>query len=175
VRDGKNWLHHANVGYVFPDRNNVRYTAGPHEGRWSDIGTGSSDLVHKDVFKCWIDHGVRPSDAKYAYEVLPGATPQQTAERAADSPVQVLVNMPDLQAVYHAKLNLLAVAFWKPGRVRDVEVDRPCLLLLKGNTLAVSNPENQSGNVNVTLKGRTIDVKLPDGERAGLSTVVALP
>jgi chondroitin AC lyase len=173
VAEGDTWLHHANVGYVFPaGRANVKLSAGPQEGRWSDIGTGSKDLVRKDVFNLWIDHGVGPKDAAYVYEVIPLASAGQTAERAKSSPVQVLSNTADLQAVYHAKLDLLAVAFWKPGRVKDVEVDRPCLVLLRGGKLSIANPTHEAAAVKVTIQGKPIDVKLPDD---GSGVIVATP
>jgi chondroitin AC lyase len=175
VSEGARWLHHHNVGYVFADRSNVKFTAGPQEGRWSDIGTGSSDLVRREVFNCWIDHGVRPAGASYAYEVAPGATPAQTADRAAKSPARVIANTSDIQAVAHERLNVLAAAFYKPGKLaardRAIEVDRPCLLLVEGTKLAVSDPRNQPGIVRITLNGKAIDVKLPDGDAAGSSAV----
>jgi len=173
VTEGANWLHHANVGYVFPTRSNVKFTAGPQEGRWSDIGAGSSDLVKRNVFNCWIEHGAHPSDATYSYEVFPRTTPEQTADRAAKTQATVVANSADMQAVYHERLKLLAVAFWKAGKVRDIEVDQPCLLLVRkdaGKTfVTVSNPENRALTVRVRVAGRETVVELPGGNAAGSS------
>src|SRR2546430_10136592 len=102
------------------------------------------------------------------------ACPADQAPRAAaasNEEVQIIANTPQQQAVYHKRLDLLAVAFWKAGRARNLEVDRPCLLLLRGGKLAVSDPENRPGDVKATVDGKTIDVKLPDGDLAGSSVV----
>ena len=166
VTEGPTWIQHGNVAYLFPDRAHVNFTAGPQEGRWSDIGTGSSELVRKNVFNLWIDHGIRPKDATYEYRVYPGGTAAASGEE-----VQIIANKPEQQAVYHKRLNLLAVAFWQPGRAKNVEVDRRCLLLLRGGKLAISNPENQPGSVKVSVDGNPLDVKLPEGDLAGSSVI----
>ena len=176
------WIHHANVGYVFPDLSNqravIRFTSGMQEGAWADIGTGSKDLVHKDVFNLWLDHGRRPKDVSYVYVVFPNYTAGQTLARSKSLGLEILANTADGQAVRDEKLDLTAIAFWKAGKVGSVEVDQPCLLLVrrdKGKTLvSVSNPENRPLTVNVRIDGQQTIVKLPDGPMAGSSVTQEL-
>jgi len=113
------------------------------------------------VFNAWIDHGVRPADASYAYEVLPAATPEQTAQRAKSPAVAVLSNTAQLQAVDHSMLKMLVAAFWTPGHVKDVQVDRPCLLMLRDGKLTASNPAHETVTLKVAVGQKMIDVKLP--------------
>jgi hypothetical protein len=167
------WLHHGNVGYLFPDRAHVKFTAGPQEGRWSDIGTGSKDLVRRDVFNLWIDHGVRPQRATYSYQVFPGISAEQMPDRAKGSGIDVLENAPTCQAVRCARLGLTAIAFWKAGSVGSIAVDQPCLLLVRQRdgktTVTAANPENRTLALHVRVDGREVELNLPDGAMAGSS------
>src|SRR5260370_31463319 len=56
------WVYHNHVGYIFGPNARVSLSAGPQTGRWSDIGTGSSQPVTLSVFNLWINHGRSPSD-----------------------------------------------------------------------------------------------------------------
>jgi chondroitin AC lyase len=180
VSEGESWVHHGNVGYVVGDRKRVRMTAGPQEGRWSEIGTGSQKLERKDVFNLWIDHGTRPRDETYQYIVLPGASADQAARAAANPAVEVITNSEQQQAVFHRGLNALAVAFWKAGKIsgggHTIEVNQPCLVLVRNDgaaaKLAVADPTQEVSAVIVTLDGTATEIKLPQGDHAGASAAV---
>src|SRR5439155_19666000 len=106
------------------------------------------------------------------HRVSPAATPAQTARHASEDDSLVLANTPQQQAVFHKRLNLLAIAFWQPGRVKfdgdhSLEVDRPCMLLLRDRKIAISNPQNQPGTIKITLDGTPFDVKLVDSDLDG--------
>ena len=67
----------------------------------------------------------------------------------------------------------MMIAFWTPGEIkhsgRSIAVDRPCLLMLRDQTLTISNPQNQPATVNAQVDGRTITINLPAGPSAGSS------
>jgi chondroitin AC lyase len=179
VSKGSNWLHHANVGYVFEPASRVQLTTGEQTGRWSDIGTGSDDLLKQKVFNLWLDHGVHPLDATYQYTVLPGATRDETSAYAKKPTAKTITNTPAQQAVWNEESRVLAVAFWEAGAVEreghTLEVDRPCLVLLNLSEnrprVEVSNPLNEPATVTITFDGVATTVELPDGEVAGSSVL----
>src|SRR5690349_3618161 len=105
---------------------------------------------------------------------MPGATAGQTGARARSPDVQIVENTPKLQAVRHAKSKLLMVVFWEPGSVANVEVDRPCLVLLDEHHLAVANPKNEAMKVNVTVGVKSYAIELPAGAMAGSSVIRTL-
>jgi chondroitin AC lyase len=184
VGKGHDWVHHANVGYVFkPAPSRIELTTGEQTGRWSDIGTGADELLKQKVFNLWLNHGVRPSGATYQYAVLPGATREWTMAYAKDPAATVIANTAALQSVWHGQSKVLGVAFWQAGSVEwdghTLEVERPCLVLLNlsGNRprVAAANPVNQPATVTVTLDGQSMTVALPDGDMAGSSVVAHLP
>ena len=173
---GPVWVYHDHVGYVFPRGARLSLSAGPQSGRWTDLGFGRSDLVTKQVFDLWIDHGHSPRNASYEYIVLPGATPKQVAQRAANTGLLVLSNTGDMQAVYSERLKLVEAAFRKAGTLATplgpVEVDHSCLLMVSpaaggGWKVSASNPENQPLTLHVSLKGKSFTMELPMGEMAG--------
>ncbi len=193
------WVQHDGVGYVFPAPTTVRLSNTPRTGSWSLITAyASADPVTKDVFTLGLDHGTAPTDATYAYVVLPGADEAATAAFAAQNPIVILANTPQLQAARIASLHLNAVAFFAPGSVTlkpglGIASDQPALLLVRtvtnGHDLTVAEPTQLLAVLNLTVTGRytapgaTYDsasntthlaVTLPAGELAGSSTTIPL-
>lgn len=174
------WVHHNGVAYCFLEPGNLHMRNAPQAGNWWEIthSYGQEPLA-MDVFTLWIDHGIHPQNATYAYLVAPdmqvGDVPQYTAAHG----VHILCNTPALQAVHHNDQHITGMAFYEPG-ICDiapglaVTVDHPCLVLLCDKTLSVSNPENEPLTVAVTLTSKrrtqTHRIALPGGFEAG-STV----
>lgn len=154
------WVHHDSVGYIFPDKTSLIAANQPQTGAWSDIGVGPSTPVTGEVFSLTLDHGPKPTDASYAYVVVPNIQPRALAAHAQELKLKILANTPKLQAIHHEPLNLTAIVFAQPGTLelapgQRVTVDQPCLLLLtlqdKAVQIALSNPENQPLAVNLDI------------------------
>jgi len=176
------WVYHNHVGYIVAAKTKVSLSAGPQTGKWSDIGTGSSEPVTLPVFNLWIEHGTAPQGAGYEYTVAPGATVEQVAKLANKPDVEVLANTEATQAVYNKTLKLAEIAFRQAGTLATplgpVAADHSCLLLVHqtaaGLKVTASNPENQPLTLHVTVKGQQYAADLPGGNLAG-SSVTALP
>ncbi|MFW6107840.1 MAG: polysaccharide lyase 8 family protein [bacterium] len=194
---GPTWVHHDGVGYVFPgQRPRVVVRNAEQTGSWYRLRRASARTkVTRDVFSVWLEHGVRPVGARsrYLYFVVPGAKPERVKAFAAEPPVTVLRNTPDVQAVRHPKLGLTLAAFYKPGSLEvrrglTVEPDRPCLLLVRerADTLrvAVAQPGGRDKTLTVTTSRRLtgegctptkhatlVSFRLPRGDHAGESIV----
>nr|WP_260408435.1 polysaccharide lyase 8 family protein [Planomonospora venezuelensis] len=104
----------------------------------------------------WIDHGVDPVAAGYAYLLLPGATPAGTRARAAaPGGVCVLANTDRLQGVRVPSLGLTAVNFWNGGAAGGLAASAPCAVLVRERgdgtaTLTVSDPRRDLDGLTVT-------------------------
>jgi chondroitin AC lyase len=180
---------HDGVGYAFLEPGTARVKLGPQTGDWQSISASNSDApVTEQVFSLWIDHGVRPRDAQYAYAVLPGINAQQLADWVARPPVRVISNTTSLQAVIHEQLGVAGIIFHTPGSVTlaagsTVEVDRRCLVLIvpHGNAtrIAVSSPGGETGTVHLTLTTpqtrSRLAFEMPGGELGGKSQVMDVP
>ena len=175
------WVHHDDVGYVFPNGGNIELSIGPQEGRWSDIGSGSNEPVSLQVFNLWIDHGYTPSASAYQYLVMPGASVADTNYQAEHPSTVELANNERIQAVWNKRLSIAMIAFYQPGSVQTplglFSADHSCLLLLrktaKGTAISAANPENLALTLHVEVGSQKISIDLPSGNFAG-STVTAI-
>jgi chondroitin AC lyase len=166
-----NRVTHNGLRYVVESPAKIECSVGEQQGRWSDIGTGTDELIKGSVFKMWIDHGIAPRNASYVYHVV---------SESASPDATVLSNTPALQAL--TRRGVLAAVFWEAGRLeldgaQSIAVDQPCLLLKREGKLTLANPKNAVLKVNVTLDGsRTMIFDLPGGGHAGSSvTLVEQP
>jgi hyaluronate lyase len=143
------WAHLASgdIGYYFPSSRDWREARTTQSGSWSAInGGGSTTPISRRYQALWFDHGVTPSDASYAYALLPGATPDQVAAYAATPHFRLIENTAAAHAVAEDTLGLLAVNFWEnsPHRAGALSSDRiaSALVLDAGDALhlAVADP-----------------------------------
>src|SRR5262249_50253041 len=119
--------------------------------------------IKQRVFNLWIDHGTKPSDRKYEYAVLPGASAEQTKGYEAKPTMRVIENSKNIQAVKDESAGVIGVAFWSAGKVDAIEADRPCLLLFDGMKVTVANTEQQPIEINVTISGRNVHFDAVNG------------
>lgn len=135
------WVYHNNVGYIFLNKANINVSNSAQSGRWSDINSAlSTDLVSKDVFKVWFDHGTKPLNASYEYILLPNKTKDEVSNYSHKN-ISVLENSSSIQAVKHDGLDILGIVFYKATIFKhkgiEVKVDKPCVVMFTN----ISTPE----------------------------------
>ncbi|SEG79706.1 hyaluronate lyase [Nonomuraea solani] len=139
---GAGWAHiEGHGGYVVPGGQKLRTLRERREGGG----------VARDYVTLWLDHGVDPQAAGYAYVLLPGAS--QAATRAAS--VSVAVNTARLQAVQVPSLGLTAACFWNAGTAAGLTASAPCAVLAREHpdgtaTLTVADPRCDLDELAVT-------------------------
>jgi len=183
------WVLHDGVGYALLEPTAINIKAGPQTGDWKSINLQySNEPVTEPVFSLWIDHGVHPRGASYAYVVLPSTDPQQLTEWVAHQPVRIIANTTAQQAVINDPLGVAEIVFHSPGTATlgegfAVKTDRPCLVMLvrqgKATRIALSSPGGEDATVHVTITTpqteQRLTFELPGGELAGKSRVMAVP
>ena len=159
------WIRHDGTGYVFPKGGNVVMSLDKQHGNWRDINKSMPDMnVTKQVFTLAVDHGVKPTNATYAYIIVPEAADAKALDSYAKRHVSILCNTPDLQAVEQTDLGIWQLIFHKGGTYADrniaIEADKPCAVMLRRHndgsvTLHVADPSQsqQPINISVRLKG----------------------
>ncbi|MEV0587410.1 polysaccharide lyase 8 family protein [Nonomuraea sp. NPDC050310] len=162
---GTGWAHLAGVGgYAFPagEGGGLRTLREVRTDSWRAINDGadtggSADPVSREYVTLWFDHGPDPADASYAYILLPGATPEQTA---AYDRAEILANTASVQAVTaHGRSvgggKLFAAVFWAAGEAGGVTADAPCTVLVRQAAgrirVAVADPGRSTATVTVRL------------------------
>lgn len=175
------WLWHDSVGYVVVQGSNLHLHNDGKAGSWHASNRRYPDHQEtRDLFSAWIDHGTTPQAADYAYVVVPGIKRDEIVGYASETPLRVVGNCAELQAVVHEKLGLLGAAFYQAGAVEfraglKLAVDTPCLLLAREEAgklrVTVSNPRTNSGAIRVTVttgqSEHRVTIQLPTGSRAG--------
>ncbi|MFB6678953.1 polysaccharide lyase 8 family protein [Streptomyces sp. NPDC056390] len=160
------WTHiEGHAGYVFPYGAQLSAVREERTGAWKDINTGGpADPITRRYLTLYTDHGTDPTDATYAYVLLPGASPRTTAQRARDRGwLRILANSGDQQGVHVAKLGLTAVNFWAAGTVGKVTASAPASVLIREHrdgtaTVVVSDPARQAASLQVTWHERVSKV-----------------
>ena len=131
------WVHHGEVGYLFPSASEITIQGKKQTGSWKSIsGTQSDEPIEKDVFSLWINHGANPGNACYQYAVLPNKTRAETAALSQDFPFIVVRNDSMAQGVYSKTLGQYGIVCYEAGAVElpdglTIGVDRPVVCLLK--------------------------------------------
>jgi chondroitin AC lyase len=148
---GPAWVEHDRLGYVNLD------PAGSLTVQAS-LQTGGG--VALPVFSAWVDHGVRPAGASYAYAVVPQATHEQLDAFLSDPPVAILANTAAVQAVAHRALGQTQIVFYAPGSVR----------LLDGTLVRVTQP----ASLIVAQQGSTLQISAADPRQAATSLTVEI-
>ena len=181
---GLPWVHHDGIGYLLRQQMAVDVRKEPQWGAWKDInGNMSSDRVMRDVFSLWIDHGLGPQDAHYAYAVVMGVDVEETAKLSESPTFEIVQNSEEAQVVSWDS-SLTQAAMWKPGEIRTregctVTANQGCMLMVreeKNLTLTVANPNQLSERIELQVerdgKKELVEVSFPQGGLAGSSVTV---
>ncbi len=181
------WHDHVAYGLLEPAAVSIRN--GRQTGNWYTANRSYPDKAEsQNIFTLWIDHGSHPQRASYAYVVFPSIAINKVPHRLVDSPVHILSNTPELQAVKHDDLKFVSAAFYEPGALhidsnRVIRVNQPCLLLTRftddHTTWSVSDPQQETERLHIELldasdpsRNQTLEVALPQGLYAGQSVTL---
>lgn len=155
------WIHHDQVGYVPLAPQQIIVKAVEQSGSYFEINNSySTDILKANVFTAAVNHGINPSNATYAYAIVPGIDSNGLNVWADAPPVQVLSNTAALQAVVHRGIQVAGVAFMQGGTVviepgLSVSVNRACVVFIRyaGDRFvaAVASPEHFDGTVLMTV------------------------
>jgi chondroitin AC lyase len=179
------WVLQGNVGYFFPKGGKVSVSNQTQTGAWSKINNSlASETVSADVFKLWFKHGLKPSNADYAYIVTPGKTSASQMQAYNGNNISILANSSTVQAVRHNALGIWQIVFYQAGEFKAdsvlVKVDKPCVVMLKNVTTStvvvhIADPAQQAKQIYLGLKTdklpemKSADITMPTGLDAGSS------
>lgn len=160
VLENPSWLHlegnvtGADIGYYFPENITLQAMKDTRTGDWSAQGTTSGTATNTYA-TFYVDHGVKPVDAGYAYVLLPGRTAAETAAYAAQPDIEILQNDGAVHAARDNSRGILAANFWQAGTVDVIAVSAPASVIMErtGNTvtIGVSDPTQRDVPITVTL------------------------
>ncbi|MDR0833518.1 MAG: polysaccharide lyase beta-sandwich domain-containing protein [Candidatus Symbiothrix sp.] len=170
-------LFHDRTGYIIVDGKDVKTQTAQRTGKWNEIMNIYPDDMTEtnEIVSIWIDHGVKPQKASYAYFVLP-ATDEKAVKSFDPTSVKILQNTPDLQLVYLPANHTHYIASYNPLQMdlyKDVHIESDFggLFLIKriGKELELtfSDPTQTQTSINIWVNKKKytvagiIPIKIP--------------
>src|SRR5207245_2728902 len=150
----------ADIGYFFPQPVTLKALREVRAGSPFELNTtyGSTNESARNYLTLWFDHGLNPSNATYAYVLLPNKTAAQVAAYAATSNLVVLENSARAQGVKKISLGLTAVNFWKEGAngLGGLTVDQKATVIVRNDgtflEVGLADPtQTNTGSINVEI------------------------
>jgi chondroitin AC lyase len=158
------WVFQDGAGYIFPAPATVNIKNNEATGSWWKINKQSDspkDEVKMDVFKLWLSHGNRPSEASYEYIIAPATTIEKLEQGGSRQNISILSNTPEVQAVRHNGLKMVQVVFYKVGEVTlanglVLKSATPGIFMIKTTNgglseISVADPNRELGSIHFSV------------------------
>ena len=148
------------AGYYFPGgATNLHAAYVANTGSWYAIDNSESTTSYTDDYlTLWFNHGKQPTNASYAYVVLPNYTAANMAAYAASPDMVVITNTTTVQAASKPADGLVAVNFWMDGTNSAdlVTANKQSAVIVSQNnfqiSVGVADPtQTNSGSITVIL------------------------
>lgn len=185
---GTSWAHllgnvpGADIGYYFPQPATVRAVREARAGALEDLNSsyGSADRASRNFLTLWLDHGASPSNATYAYVLLPSRSASQVAAYSAAPDITVIENQPRFQCVRDNVLGVTAANFWQdalPNRVGGMVCDKKASVLFRhdGSVLEVGLTDPTQTNIGVIYLDLTNSASAVLSFDAGVTVLQTTP
>lgn len=170
--DRLTWVWHDYVGYIFPVGQSLEIKNDLVKGSWASVNrqtSSSKAIVTDSIFKLLLNHGKQPRGKEYVYYVVPHVDKEHLSRYVKHSPVQVLANTRQMQAVEHRENGVLYVACYEAckldcGKGNILAIDTPGMYMLRFDTqgnilsLTVSDPTRKLSAMHLSVKGHCFPV-----------------
>ncbi|MCZ8520467.1 DNRLRE domain-containing protein [Paenibacillus mucilaginosus] len=163
---GVQWAHLASpaagsgIGYFFPGGAAVQGLREQRSGSWSLINSGQSTSAVTNTFASLaFNHGTNPSNASYAYVVLPNRDAAATSAYASNPSVQVLSNTTSVQAVRDTAAKAVGANFWS---------DAPATVNMDGSAWITSD---KKASVTTAESGKELNIAVSDPTQANTGEI----
>lgn len=162
--------------HFFGAPGNVQAAFEKNSGTWGAIHPGDSDTAtySNNYLKLYFKHGARPTNATYAYAILPTMTPAAVTAYGRNPQTTILSNNTAVQAVKNGTLGVVAANFWaNSGGTADlITANKACSVIsyemADRISVGISDPSQtlsgSNGVVTVTLnRAATGTIMVEDG------------
>ena len=186
------WVHHNNVGYIFPNYGPITISNQVQTGSWYSINSAQSTAtVSNTIFSLWVNHDTMPKAGTYEYVVVPFKSVSQFSTWAATCPLKKVKNTTSVQAFLDDSAKVYAVAFYAAGTILldsatkfAIRSSNPILLLIQkqanGYGISVADPTQllssvvlttsillTGPNATINVDSTVLNIALPKGDTAG--------
>ncbi len=168
-------MHFTNMGgYVLLDDSKVIYkkATGKYNGTLEKPPQAALD-GQCDFLELYISHGIGDENGKiandtYAYAYLPMMSASETVEYEKSPDVMIVHQSEKAHAVYKKSLDILSAVFYEADTVRTekltVQALDPCVLMINGGEVAISDPTQSLDKVAIVINGKSYEVNTRDSK-----------
>ena len=150
----------ADIGYWFPAPVNLAGLREQRSGSWQQINTGGPATTVTNTFlSLALSHGAGPTNASYAYVILPNYTAARTASFAAGPTVTILENSADAHAARDTASGVTGANFWNDATKTVADANGPYLT------------SNRKASVTVRDTGSELHIAVADPTQANTGTI----
>jgi chondroitin AC lyase len=156
------WIHHSNFLYSPLYNEPVIVSNQIKNASWSEINRSeSAALINDGVFMPYILH----KGGSSGYMVSFNKDVKSAASFHKNFHGSILRNNINVQS-FRISDDLVFVAVYQKGKYKldkdlQVEVSKPCLIMLKDNILHVSDPSHTGGSFRISVNGKKFTKELP--------------
>ncbi len=151
-------------GYYFPISGNISAQKQSRSGNWKQIKNTASDLTTpiRNYAQILINHGVNPTNEKYAYVFLPNSSQSTTSSYAQKPDISILAQNSAAHAVKENKLNITAANFFGSGNAGDISSSGNSSIIVdeepESINISIADPTQENDSVNITINKNATDV-----------------
>lgn len=142
------WVHHNNVGYLFPQGGYLSLTNKTQTGNWKSIHNGGTTAMQSNLmFNLYVRHSPTPTNRTYFYIVAPDKQASDMTSLAANHSFVNVINNANVQAIRRDEVfTKYAIVFYAAG-----QVDMGDGLIVKSNKKAVVIIRKYTTNYRVSV------------------------
>ncbi|WP_207513667.1 polysaccharide lyase family 8 super-sandwich domain-containing protein [Longitalea luteola] len=154
------WIHHAGFAYMPLSPATIDLHAKEVTGTWTSIN--ASETTEKVTEKMFMPVLVHDTSRATGYALALCTTPGEARKLFNRPNWNVLRNDDQCQAIRFNDGTKMA-AFYAPGKLDEIQTDKPCLVLIKNGVLYASDPSHTGISVRFTFSGKSFELSLPPG------------
>lgn len=155
------WVHHNNVGYLFPQGGYMSLTNKTQTGNWKSIhNSGTTTTQSNLMFNLYVRHSPTPTNRTYYYIVAPDKQASDMPALATGHGFVNVVNSSTVQAIRNTIHTKYAVVFYAPGQVTMddgliVKSNKKAIVIIKKYStnyrISVADPVYAESSIVITL------------------------
>ncbi|MEG0014820.1 MAG: polysaccharide lyase 8 family protein [Cellulosilyticaceae bacterium] len=122
----------SSMGYYFPGKQHIEISRYTRKASWHEVNNNcSKDIKEQNYITLAIDHGKMPKSGKYAYVLVPNATPDQMKRYAESNEIKILENSEKVQAIKYR--NMIMANFWqdKISYLENIKVNTKASIIVE--------------------------------------------
>ena len=140
-----NYIYIENYGGIYlPEYTNVKY-----------------NITNNEYLELYFEHGRKINNASYKYFILPRIE-RNDLEKYINN-IEIISETNKITAIKNKNNNSIGIIFWEKGKIDEIEVDNPCIIIKNTNELFISEPTQKIDYINISFGTNNYKVKLNKG------------